>query len=120
MNRSVEHSSKVGDIFYRVYDRLVSAGVDEFDNPIGPGQIQLYSCSYRVTKVTPCGVWLDDYPARFILLSALRKHAHPTPEEAIAAYKARKNRQIKILFTQLGHAHTGLAKADRFARDHKF
>jgi hypothetical protein len=90
---------------YRYQEQSYSIGVDQFDNPL-PGYhliIELYS--YRVIRETSKGVWINDYGKdRFVLLTARKKFACRTKEEALESFIARKNRQIKILSDQLEKA----------------
>lgn len=109
--KEVTHGHKVDDIFFRVFDRLVSAGVDEFDEPVGPAQVQVHVCEYRVTRVTPCGVWIDGH--RFVLLNAVRRYAHPTVEAAIDSFKHRKRKQMTILKARLRHAEKAVVLIDQ-------
>lgn len=90
--------SKVGDTWYRLEDHLYSAGVDEFDNPLGPPQLQVNINKFTVAKVTPKGVWLDRgwMGKRFVLSGTRRKYACPTLELALESFLARKQRQARI------------------------
>jgi len=69
---------------------------------------------FEVVKTTPCGVWITDdrFKPRFINLQRRKQWANKTPEEALEAFKARKRRQIKILFSQLLEAKKALAVAE--------
>ena len=93
------------EFYYRFDDRLVSAGVDEFDNPLGPPQVHIYVSKLRVLKHTPKGVWLDlgFGDRRFVLDAARRKYACPSFEEARTSFNARKARQVKLLQIQIAH-----------------
>jgi hypothetical protein len=77
---------------------MFAAPVDEFDNPIGRGRLDVVLYTYNVVKVTPKGVQLDI--GRFVLLSGRKRFAWPTPEEALASFEARKKRQLSILRAQ--------------------
>lgn len=84
-------------VFYRYTDSLVSAGVDEFDNSLGPGYITVYLNKYNVIKTTPKGVWISyACDKKFILLSARKKFACATIEEARQSFIARKTKQASI------------------------
>lgn len=101
--------------YFRIENHQVSSGVDEFDNPVGPGRTELYLHSYEVLKETPKGVWIQAYGTKkFILQNARKKFACPTIEEAIESFIARKKRQIRILSGQLENA-----KMAQYYAEHK-
>lgn len=93
------------EVWYRYDSYLVSAGVDEFDSPLGPPSVAVYLHTYKVLKHTRRGVWLDNYNAkRFVLSTARKRFACPTIEEAKQSFIARKRRQAHILQRQVEHA----------------
>lgn len=95
--------------YFRIEDVLVSAGLDEFDHPLGPPRVQLYVRRYPLLKVTPKGAWIDDYGRkRFVLASATKKYACPTLDGAIESFLARKQRQKAILHRQLSNVETAI------------
>jgi hypothetical protein len=68
---------------------------------------------YRVIERTPKGAWAsfsnhDMLKDRFILLTAKKKYACRTKEEAKVDFEAKKRRQIWILKIQLDHAQRAL------------
>jgi hypothetical protein len=68
------------------------------------GKVQLYLWSMLVLIETKCGVQVQGTSYgknRFINLSAKKKWAYPTKEEAFEGFKARKRRQIAILESNL-------------------
>jgi len=76
--------------------------------------VSLEWLEYRVTRVTPHGVWLTPcatYAAnrrpRFALIRSCR-WASPTKEEAAARFVARKRRQISICRSQIGAAEEAM------------
>lgn len=87
--------------------------------------IRLYLEEYPVVRHTPKGVWIKvgekwDYSQipyvcspklKFVLNGSRKKHAHPSPEEALEGFIARKKRQIEILNTQLEETKQALAAA---------
>lgn len=94
---------------YRYTDTLYSSGDDEYG---WNTYIRVHLNKYPIIKKTDKGIWLDNFGSkRFVLLAARKKFACLTIEEALASYKARKNRQIKILVTQLKHANEALRQA---------
>ena len=94
------------EYWYRYEDRLCSAGVDEFEFPLGPAILQVELRRYRVQKLTPCGARLEN--GRFVLRAATKRWATPSVKEAEESFIARKNRQIKILSHRLKHAREAL------------
>ena len=99
----------VGDTFYRYEDRRYAPMLDEFDNPSGPGRVAVELQTYRVTKITPCGVWLEG--TRFVNQQRVKQFAHASKSQALAAFFARKARQISILQKQLANAQKAVALA---------
>lgn len=76
--------------------------------------VELRWMEYRVTRVTPKGVWLVPhaffapvYTPRFALLGASR-WVSPTKGEAAIRFSARKRRQIAICRSQLDDAEEAL------------
>jgi GR25 family glycosyltransferase involved in LPS biosynthesis len=72
--------------------------------------MRLYLHTYRVLKHTPCGCWIDlrMNMRKFINLTANKKWACPTLEEAMESFMARKKRQVHILRNQLLRAEASL------------
>ena len=67
---------------------------------------RIYLHHFLVTKITPKGVRLEN--GRFILLSAHKRFACPTVEEARLSFIARKKRQLEILNSQLRSTNSAL------------
>lgn len=71
---------------------------------------------YVVIKETPKGAWIKKISWRdnpmsrkhFILTSSTKKFAYPTKEDAVNSFIKRKERQIKILSSQLADAENQL------------
>lgn len=102
----------MNDVWYRFEDRLVSAGVDEFDNPLGPAQLHVVAKELRVISYTPKGVWLQVYSGkRFVLRDARKRYACPTPDEAFESYKGRKERQFEIYQRKADNAVRAIRQA---------
>jgi hypothetical protein len=75
-------------------------------------EVHLVLEEYPVIRRTPKGVWVDDLVReRFVLLSAVKKFAYPTKEEALESFKARKGRYIRILKNRLERAEAALSLA---------
>ncbi len=98
------------DAFYRYEVTRYAAPLDEFDNPVGGGTLRLRLDTYQVVRKTPKGVWITDGLSKdkFILLSAKKRWACPTKEEAAVAFAARKRRHISILKGQMETAEQAL------------
>jgi hypothetical protein len=91
---------------YRYEDQTYSAGVDQFDNVLPGYDLKILLHKYQIIKETSKGVWIKkDYTKdKFVLLTARKKFACRTKEEALKSFIARKSRQIKILSDQLDRA----------------
>ena len=64
---------------------------------------------YVILKTTKHGAWIDVWGVKkFVKLDARKRYACPTKEEALASFRARKQRQIKLLRAQLTKAETAL------------
>lgn len=114
---------------YRYEDVHYSRGVDEYDDPLPGGHICVELREYPILKRTPKGVWISecwrwgsplkfaadetrqDRGERFILLSARKKFAAETKEQALEDYKARKRAQIRILKAKMRAAESALNAA---------
>jgi hypothetical protein len=112
---------QVGDTWYR-YEDVRHADVNEYDD-IGPTYVKLYLRKYKVSKVTPKGVWLSYFfvggLCRFVLLDARKRFAHRTREDALESFIARKAKQIRILEKQLEHVRSAVWQAEREERELK-
>lgn len=104
--------------WYRYEEVRYSAGVDEFDNPLGKGHLELHLRELPVIKTTPKGVWIELYghsirydSKRFVLLNARKRYACPTKEAALESFIARKQRQERILKSQLDDVYEALTIA---------
>jgi len=99
------------EFLYRIEDDLLYSA----------GQMRLKVRMFRVTKVTPKGVWItgEDYrysqygtKERFVLNSAKKRYAYTTVDEALASYRIRKERHIHHLESRLLVARAGLKYAE--------
>jgi hypothetical protein len=99
------------DVFYRFEDHMRSGGCDEYDNPY-PSVLQVYLHSYRVLKYTPKGAWIATLMGkRFVLLTARKRWACPTIDEARDSFNARKNKQIQIYSGRVVRAQRAIVMA---------
>lgn len=102
--------AKVGDMFYRYENRLVSAGVDEFDESLG-SYMALYCHEFSVERVTEKGARIfapvgpeANWGTRPVLDHYVNKFAYPTKAEALLGFIARKRRQQAILRSQIARS----------------
>lgn len=115
---------KVSDTRYR-YDYHTYGHLDEFGDTFGRSvRLELYE--FEVTKVTPCGVkvkarpgsWRYDWRSeREIIekwsngLATKKRFAHPTKQQALESFIARKTMQKEILTNQKKEVSQALAIA---------
>lgn len=66
---------------------------------------------YTVKKETRCGYWISDFGGRkkWVSKTSTKRFAHPTPEEALRAFVARKTAYVR-------HARRRLAEAEQALR----
>lgn len=108
--RERERKEEVRELMYRYEDVQYAAMLDEFENQVGVSRPELRLFTYPIKSRTPKGVWLDMGfgDRKFILLTARKRYACPTREEALASFVARKERQADILGSQLARVQTVL------------
>ena len=101
--------------WYRVVDGRYAPMLDEWERPIGNGRSYVSVHEYPVLRETPKGVWLEGCgfygSPRFVLRDARKRYACPTEEEAWESFRARKNRQLRILRAQVRHVEEVLGSA---------
>lgn len=101
--------AKVGEWAYRIESKFYAPSLDEFDNPTGSSQQVLEVKKFKITKVTAAGIWIAYWTGpKFVLLTAHKKFACLSLEEAKESFRARKKRQISILSNQLHRAEYAL------------
>lgn len=107
-------SIESGTFWYRIEDCRIAAPLNEFDEPMGSGRAEIREAEYRVVRETPKGVWLDLGlgDLRFVRRDARKRWACPTPEEALDSFRARKERQLRILRAQIDHVESALGRAE--------
>lgn len=94
------------DILWRVEAKRYSVCIDPEREEYGVTDPVLEALWYPITKRTPKGAWIR---GRFVLLTARKRYACNTLSEAIESFKARKQKQIRILKAQLKRAEDELA-----------
>lgn len=115
--------AKVGDLFYRYHNTLTSSGVDEFDEPVGPGFESVWFSTYEVCSVTPKGArimgWFgpDDGIAakgsRPVMDHYTNKFAYPSKGEALLGFIARKKREQAIMSRRYFRSREAESKAEK-------
>lgn len=97
------------DVLYRAEARRYSYTIDADADRYGVTAPELKIYRYPVLRRTPKGAWIDvGSEPRFILLTANKRWACETEEEARESFAARRKRQIAILNAQLRQAHEDL------------
>ncbi len=104
------------EVWYRYEDARYAAPVDEFDRPIGSGELKVHLRQYEVIRHTPKGVWLrgarsgpwDFRDGRFVLKDARKRFACPTIDEAKQSFIARKQRQARIHRARVNQAEEAI------------
>lgn len=98
---------------YRYEEVKYSRGCDAFDNPYPGYDLKVSLWEHKILRRTPKGVWIDDFSTeKFVLLSARKKFACETKEDALESFKRRKQKQIRILESQLEGARLALRIAE--------
>ncbi len=103
--------------FYRFEDVQYASSLDEFDNPLGDGQLKVELRTFKTLRNTPKGVWLipvygqymcADSP-RFMRLNCTKQFACPTVETARESFIARKRKQARIYRARMERALRAIA-----------
>lgn len=94
------------DVLWRCEAKRYSYTIDADADQYGVTAPRLEMCWWHVDRRTPKGAWTC---GRFVLLTAIKKWACNTQEDALESFKARKKKQIRILSTQLARAQADLA-----------
>jgi len=82
---------------YRYEDIHYAPSLNEFDDPIGGVSVEIHLKEYLVLSKTSKGIWIENCGKRkFILLSAKKKFAALTKQEAFKDFRCRKNIQLYI------------------------
>lgn len=107
MNKPTDEQSKELGKAYRYVDTLHSSGSEEYGFSL---YITVYLLEYQIVKETPRGIWIEEYigKKRFVNLSARKKFACVSKEDALISFRKRKERQIRILENQLRFAKEAL------------
>lgn len=112
---------QVGDTFYR-YDDSLRASLDHWEDSYRTHTV-LEETKFTVVRTTPKGVWVERgalgfvTKRAFILLSAKKRLAYATKEEALQSLIARKNRQADIYRARAADADKAKAMAESRLRE---
>ena len=83
---------------------------EDFHDTFG---VRVHERHFEMIKETPCGYWIRLFHSfndkKWVSKTAKKRFAYPSREDAITSFKARKERQIKILEAQLSIAKRALA-----------
>ncbi len=106
------------EYWYRLEEQRYAAPLDEYDEPVGRGQLVVHVRKLKVLRLTPKGAWLiglnyGENKPRFVLREGKKRFACPTLEEATASYIKRKARHARILSAQLRTVEAALAMAQK-------
>ena len=95
-------------VLWRCEAKRYSYCVDPDRDVYGVTDPKLEMWWFTIDRATPKGAWVCN---RFVLLTATKRWACPTEEEALESFMARKRKQIRILSIQLARAQADLALA---------
>ena len=106
------------EIFYRAYDYATAPSLNEYDEPVGRGEVHVSFREYVVLKRTEKSVLLQQRignwsveGTRWMRLEATNRFASPNHEEALTHFQHRKNAQHRILREQLIDCEQAQSKA---------
>lgn len=77
--------------------------------------VRLYMVSFDVVKETPCGFWISTLFSnrRWVSKTSRKRFAHPSPAEALEAFKRRKEAHVEHCRRRLHNAEEELFIAER-------
>ena len=97
------------DVLWRCEARRYSVCIDPDRDQYSVTPPRLEMQWWQVNRRTPKGAWIG---GRFVLLTATKRWACNTEDEALESFKARKQKQIAILTSKLRLAERELALTD--------
>lgn len=97
------------DVLWRCEAKRYSVVIDPDADRYGVSPPRLEMHWYQVNRRTPQGAWIG---GKFVRLTATKKWACNTEDDALESFKARKRRQIAILTGNLQRAERELALTD--------
>lgn len=96
------------DVLWRVDDKYYSICIDPDADRYGSSGPHIEAHWHIITKRTPKGAWIGD---KFVRLTAVKKYACETLDEALTSFIARKARQHQIHQTTANKAKLALEMA---------
>ncbi len=105
------------EYFYRIEDHLYASFSDEYGESSFPPTVKLTVIKIPLIKRTPKGAWIGytEGSKKFVLLTANKRYALPTMEEAKESFLARKKKQISIYESRVTHAKRAIALCEKGA-----
>ena len=115
------HKEPGTEYWYRLEEQRYAAPLDEYDQPMGRGQLVVHVRKLKVLRHTPKGAWLIGLQyghnnPRFVLREGKKRFACPTLEDATQSFLKRKDRHARVLQAQLETVEeaSAMAKSGRF------
>lgn len=116
------------DLMYRYEDVAYAAPFD--DTGRLPGTVKVELRTYKIVRRTDKGTWIAGCfkdssgmivigAKRFVLLTARKRFACPTLDEARASFVARKQKQVRIYKARIERAIWALAEIKRMEQEPK-
>jgi hypothetical protein len=100
------HPPEGMDVLWRCEAKRYSVVIDADADRYGVTPPRLEMTWWQVNRRTDKGAWIG---GKFVLLTAVKKWACNTQEDALESFKARKRKQIRLLTAQLTYARRQLA-----------
>ena len=105
------------EVYYRYVDYSEGTGyTDVCGEFVFTGSVtRVRVKTFKVIKFTLKGAWIRDSGGdeRFVLTGTRKCYAHPTIEEALESFKARKNRQKSIYEARANAAQKAIDLAEK-------
>lgn len=100
---------------YRVDIQRWAAPLNEYDEPSGPGRVEIVLRTYKISRYTTTGAWIILYgnETKFVNLRAVKQYASASVEEAKEGFIARKLRYIKIMEGQIAETENALEQLNK-------
>lgn len=107
------------DVYYRLEDYRESTSYLDVcgEYVITGSRVRVRVREYPVLKRTPAGAWIRHYDdfgndRRFVKTGTRKCFAHPTMEEALVSFEARKKRQYSIYMARAKDAQEAITVAN--------
>ncbi len=106
------------EYWYRYEDHHTASPLDEYDQPVGRGDVIIRRFQHEVVRHTAKGVWIQQVVGtwrsvdeRFVLRDAFKRFACPTTNEARTSFLARKCKQLRIYTARAQDVRDTIEKA---------